>query len=53
MKTTDPEPCPTGRPIFGEKVTPPSEPAQKQTPVGPYGIVYGADGRPRTTKEPK
>lgn len=53
MRSTDPEPRPFGP--LGEKVTPKTTPKPEptQTPVGPYGIVTGSDGKMRTTKEPR
>lgn len=49
MRTTDPEPCPTG-PILGDRVTPKtpdSEPTWKPKPDAP-GIEIASDGRLRT-----
>ena len=54
MRNTDPEPCPSGRPLLGEKVTPtkPSESAPPPKPVGPT-TVTDENGRMRTTTHPE
>lgn len=52
MRNTDPDPKPF-RPL-GERVQAPPPPAPVLKPAqGPYGVVTGADGKMRTTKEPR